>query len=195
MRNRSGRRGPATTGSHSSSPFRYYACYVFGAALNAFFPLYVLLLVPAIVTFILTLSRLDVALAARSFTRSTPCTRDRHLPHVHRCRTGIGVDGDLPYTCSPACPHQSTRRCSRLWRRWTCRLMVPALTAGGILLWKRMPWGYMIASVASIQGGMCSCRHLPGSGVKSRQGQPLIRRRSRTQRRNFASICGIFPFP
>jgi hypothetical protein len=31
-------------------------------------------------------------------------------------------------------------------------LMAPALTAGGILLWQRRPWGYVLATVASIQG-------------------------------------------
>jgi hypothetical protein len=31
-------------------------------------------------------------------------------------------------------------------------LMVPALTSGGILLWRRMPWGFVMAAIASIQG-------------------------------------------
>jgi hypothetical protein len=33
-------------------------------------------------------------------------------------------------------------------------VMVPALTMGGILLWRRHPWGYVLASIASIQGAM-----------------------------------------
>jgi hypothetical protein len=33
-------------------------------------------------------------------------------------------------------------------------LMVPALTAGGLLLWRRRPWGYVIAALASIQGAL-----------------------------------------
>ena len=32
--------------------------------------------------------------------------------------------------------------------------MVPALTAGGVLLWRRRPWGYVVASLASIQGAL-----------------------------------------
>jgi len=27
-------------------------------------------------------------------------------------------------------------------------LMVPALTCGGVLLWNRHPWGYVLASIA-----------------------------------------------
>ncbi len=30
--------------------------------------------------------------------------------------------------------------------------MVPALTAGGVLLWRRVSWGFVIAVMASIQG-------------------------------------------
>ena len=33
-------------------------------------------------------------------------------------------------------------------------VMVPALTTGGILLWRRQPWGYVIAAMASIQGAL-----------------------------------------
>jgi hypothetical protein len=28
------------------------------------------------------------------------------------------------------------------------------LTAGGVLLWRRHPWGYVIAAIASIQGAL-----------------------------------------
>lgn len=33
-------------------------------------------------------------------------------------------------------------------------MMVPALTVGGVLLATRRPWGYVIASIASIQGAL-----------------------------------------
>ena len=33
-------------------------------------------------------------------------------------------------------------------------VMVPALAMGGILLWRRQPWGYVIAAIASIQGAL-----------------------------------------
>jgi hypothetical protein len=32
--------------------------------------------------------------------------------------------------------------------------MVPALTIGGVLLWRRAPWGFMIAAIAGIQGAL-----------------------------------------
>ena len=33
-------------------------------------------------------------------------------------------------------------------------LMVPGLVFGGVLLWQRKPWGYVIAAIASIQSSL-----------------------------------------
>ena len=49
-----------------------YAYYLLGAALNAFFVLYVSALVLSVVTLILSLSRIDVAIVAASFRPQTP---------------------------------------------------------------------------------------------------------------------------
>lgn len=32
--------------------------------------------------------------------------------------------------------------------------MVPALAVGGILLWRRNAWGYIVAAIAGIQGSL-----------------------------------------
>ena len=50
-----------------------YAYYLFGAALNAFFPLYVVALPLAVVVLILSLSRIDLAVVAASFDRARQC--------------------------------------------------------------------------------------------------------------------------
>jgi hypothetical protein len=33
-------------------------------------------------------------------------------------------------------------------------LMVPALVAGGVLLWRRRPWGVLLAAIAGVQGSL-----------------------------------------
>ena len=33
-------------------------------------------------------------------------------------------------------------------------LMVPALMTGGVLVWKRRPWGFVIATITSIQAAL-----------------------------------------
>jgi hypothetical protein len=32
--------------------------------------------------------------------------------------------------------------------------MVPALASGGVLLWRRNAWGYIVAAIAGIQGSL-----------------------------------------
>jgi hypothetical protein len=49
-----------------------YAFYLFGAALNVFFLLYVVIFVVSIVTFVLVLSKLDIGAIANCFHRATP---------------------------------------------------------------------------------------------------------------------------
>jgi hypothetical protein len=49
-----------------------YAYYMLGAALNAFFPLYIVPLVLSVVTLILALSQTDVAEVAAGFRPKTP---------------------------------------------------------------------------------------------------------------------------
>jgi hypothetical protein len=131
-----------------------YAFYLFGAALNVFFPFYVLAFVVAVVALILGLSRLDVAAVARSFRPATPV---RAIGGLITC-IGIGlaavwivmwaahVFADRPTPIDP--------EAFKLVAALDLTLMVPSLTAGGILLWRRSPWGYVIASLATIQGAL-----------------------------------------
>ena len=49
-----------------------YAFYLFGAALNVFFPLYAMLLVLSVAGLILALSRIDVSTLAAGFALRTP---------------------------------------------------------------------------------------------------------------------------
>jgi hypothetical protein len=71
-----------------------YAFYLFGAALNVFFLLYVLTMVVAVVALILALSRLDVAAVARSFRLATPVRAiGGSLTYWHRA--GVGLDRDV----------------------------------------------------------------------------------------------------
>src|SRR5215207_9661565 len=49
-----------------------YAYYMLGAALNAFFPLYVAALLVSVATLVLALSRIEVARVAASFRPKTP---------------------------------------------------------------------------------------------------------------------------
>ena len=49
-------------------------------------------------------------------------------------------------------------------------VMVPTLAMGGILLWRRQPWGYVIAAIASIQGALYLLVLSVNSSVAIRRG-------------------------
>jgi hypothetical protein len=131
-----------------------YGFYLFGAALNVFFPLYVLTTVVAVVALILALSRLDVAAVARSFRP------DAHVRALGGSLTCIGIGLALVWIAIWAAhvfagrPTPVDPEAFKIVAALDLALMVPALTAGGILLWRRRPWGYVIASLASIQGAL-----------------------------------------
>lgn len=131
-----------------------YAFYLFGAALNAFFLLYVVSLIVAAAILILALGRLDAGGVAAGFRRTVPV----RLIGGYLVFTGAGlaavwivmwaahVFGGRPTPVDP----QAFKVVAAL-DLW---LMSPALVAGGILLWRRRPWGYVIAGLASIQGAL-----------------------------------------
>jgi hypothetical protein len=131
-----------------------YAFYLLGAALNAFFPIYVVAVPLAAITLILALSRLDVASIAATFRQSAP------VRIIGACFVLIGaglasvwlglwaayVFADRPTPVEP--------EAFKLVAALDLSLMVPALTGGGILLWRRHPWGYVIAAIAGVQGSL-----------------------------------------
>jgi len=131
-----------------------YAFYLFGAALNVFFPFYVLAFVVAVVALILGLSRLDVVAVARRFGPGTPVRAMGGL------LTGIGIGLAAVWIVMWAAhvfagrPTPVDPEAFKIVAALDLGLMVPALIAGGVLLWRRKPWGYVIATLASIQGAL-----------------------------------------
>jgi hypothetical protein len=131
-----------------------YAFYLFGAALNAFFLLYVLGVVFAAAALIVALSHLEAAAVAAAFRPRTPV---RAIGGA-LIFTGVGlasvwivlwaayVFGGRPTPVEPDA--------FRVVAALDLTAMVPALIAGGALLWRRRPWGYVIAALASIQGAL-----------------------------------------
>jgi hypothetical protein len=49
-------------------------------------------------------------------------------------------------------------------------LMVPALVTGGVLLWRRRPWGYVVAAVAGIQASLYLLVLSVNSAISIRRG-------------------------
>ncbi|HEX8510831.1 MAG TPA: hypothetical protein VF635_15200 [Propionibacteriaceae bacterium] len=131
-----------------------YAFYLFGAALNVFFPLYAILLVLSVVGLILALPRLDVSAVAAGFTKRTP------VRIIGGCLVGIGVGLAGVWLAMWAGyafagrPTPIEPEVFKLVAALDLTVMVPALTAGGVLLWRRAAWGFVLSTVPGVQGAL-----------------------------------------
>ena len=131
-----------------------YAFYLFGAALNAFFPLYVALTVLPVVTLGCVVTRVDVRAVAGSIAADVPARLiggylagvSAGLAAAWMGRWGAYVFGGVALPVEP--------EAFKVVAALDLGAMVPALAAGGVLLWTRRPWGYVIAAMASIQGAL-----------------------------------------
>ena len=131
-----------------------YLFYLFGAALNVFFPLYVVLVILAVVALMVALSRIDAAAMARRFGSATP------VRTIGGALVGIGGGlaavwlGMWAAHVFAGRPTPIDPEAFKIVAALDLALMVPALTAGGVLLWRRRPWGYVLATLASLQGAL-----------------------------------------
>lgn len=129
-----------------------YAYYLFGAALNAFFPLYVGTLVLSVVTLILSLSRIDAAVLAARFRPRTPV----RLIGGYLAFVGVGLASVwlamwaayiFAGTPTPIEP-EAFKTVAAI----DISIIVTLLVFGGVLLWRRNAWGYVIAAIAGTLG-------------------------------------------
>jgi hypothetical protein len=129
-----------------------YAFYLLGAALNVLFPLYVAAVVLAAVILIVTLGRFDPASIALKVPPVVP------MPLVGGSLLTIGLSLALVWTAMWAAyvfagrPTPVDPDVFRLVAALDLSLMVPALVSGGVLLWRRRPWGVVLAAIAGVQG-------------------------------------------
>ena len=131
-----------------------YAYYMLGAALNAFFPLYIVALLLSVVTLILAMSRIDVADVAASFRPKTPVRIvGGYLVLAAAGLTFVWMGVWAAYAFAGR-PTPVETEAFRLVAVLDTTIMVPALAFGGVLLWRRRAWGYIIAAIAGIQGSL-----------------------------------------
>ncbi len=131
-----------------------YAFYLLGAALNAFFLIYVVCVVLAALLLILTLPRLDAAAMTMSARPAVP------LPVIAGAFIIIGVGLAVVWTAMWAAhvfagrPTPVDPEVFRLVAALDLSMMVPALVAGGVLLWRRQAWGVVVPAIAGVQGSL-----------------------------------------
>jgi hypothetical protein len=131
-----------------------YAYYMLGAALNAFFPLYIAALLLSVVTLILALLRIEVAEIAASFRPKAPVRIvGGYLVFVAVGLTFVWMAMWAAYIFAGQ-PTPIEPEAFKLVAALNITIMVPALALGGVLLWRRNAWGYIVAAIAGIQGSL-----------------------------------------
>lgn len=131
-----------------------YAYYLFGAALNVFFVLYLCGVLLSAVALILLLSHIDASAISAHFRASA---RVRiaggyfvfvgvALATVWLTMWAAHVFAGHPTPIEP--------EAFKLVAALDTVLMVPALTVGGAMLLRRQPWGYVLACAAGVQASL-----------------------------------------
>ncbi len=129
-----------------------YAYYLFGAALNVFFPLYVSALVLSGVALIQMLSHIDVLAMAGRFRSDTPVRAiGGYLAFVGVALAAVWLSMWAAYAFAGR-PTPIEPEAFKLVAALDLTVMVTTLTVGGALLWQRRPWGYVLAAIAGVQG-------------------------------------------
>ena len=131
-----------------------YCFYLFGAALNVFFGLYVAALVTAAAAFFYAITRLDVADVDRHIRADAPVRivgGSLVVIAVGLAATWMAIWAAYAFAGRPT---PVDPEAFKIVAALDLVLMVPALTIGGVLLWRRHRWGYIIATLASVQAAL-----------------------------------------
>lgn len=131
-----------------------YAFYMLGASLNAMFPLYIALCVAAAIGLVSEVSAPRAAGLAGAFSPRTPVRLlGGYLAGVAGCLSMVWL-GMWALHVFAGRPTPATPDVFRLVAALDLGFMVPALSIGGVLLWRRRPLGYVLASIAGIQAAL-----------------------------------------
>jgi hypothetical protein len=129
-----------------------YGFCLFGARLNAFFPLYALLFVAPVLALILLLGRLDAAAVAEEFRARVPL---RWISgYMLLTGGGLGVAWLAQWAAfvfrgvEPGIGEEPFALIAAL----DLSFVVPFFLLGGLLLWKRRPWGFVLAPIVIVKG-------------------------------------------
>lgn len=131
-----------------------YAFYLFGAAFNALFLVYVAVMVLAALGLIFGLTALDIRAldAAASRRRSRPVAA--WMLVVASALGGFWVATSMAYVFTGEVPPvvAAVGHPTNVIAALDLSLVVPLMLIGGVWLWQRQAWGYVLAVIANVKG-------------------------------------------
>jgi hypothetical protein len=134
------------------------ALYVFGTKFNDIFLVHVAVFSLSVFAFGLAIANLDVPGIARRFSDRTPARSIAAILLLLAATLAafwvapsirFAITGEIPVESSELIVPTAT---THLGWVLDLSLLVPAYTLAGILLWRRAPWGYVLATVVLIGG-------------------------------------------
>ncbi len=147
-----------------------YGFYLFGARLNVFFPLYVLLFVLPVIALILALVRLDVGRVAGAFGPGTPV---RWVGgYMLLTGGGLAVAWTMQWAffifagIEPAVGEEAFALIAAM----DLSFVVPFFLIGGVLLWRRRRWGFVLGPILVLKGATYTLVLTAGSTVAALRG-------------------------
>lgn len=154
-----------------------YAFYVFGAAFNAFFLVHVAILSGSIFALAVALANLDVAGIAGAFRPRTPTRWIGGLLMLLAVGLGVmwtfyairfAVTGRFPEESLLVLPPASVHLAYAL----DLSLLVPGYALASVLLWRRAPWGYVLAGMLLPFGVVYQVNYMVALAFQARAGVP-----------------------
>lgn len=134
-----------------------FAYYLFGAAFNSFFLLYVALFDLSIFALLFALVRLDVDGIGQSFSRGTPVKWIAGFTgFVAVGLTAVYASESLRFVVTGQVPEivTNTGHLTNIVFALDLSLVVPWFALGAIWLWQRRPWGYVLATILNVKGAV-----------------------------------------
>jgi hypothetical protein len=134
-----------------------YAYYLFGAAFNRFFLIYVALFTLSIFALIFALAQVDVACIRERFRIQTPVRAiATYMVFVAAGIGGLWVAQSLSFVITGQVPPfiVDVAHPTSIVFALDLSLVVPFLILGAIWLWQRRGWGYVLAAILGVKGAV-----------------------------------------
>jgi len=130
-----------------------YSSYVFGAAYNVIFLVYVALFSLCLFAFILAMMAIDISALPAQFTPKLP----RRTIAVFMFVVGLflimaWLGRIVPALLSNRTPIGLESSTTLVIQALDLGLVIPLAILAGILLWRRRPWGYLLTAIVLIKG-------------------------------------------
>lgn len=132
-----------------------YAYYLFGTAFNRFFLIYVALFTLSIFALIFGLANVDVKDMRQKFRARTPVKWiGGYMLFVAIGIGGLWIAQSLSFIVTGQVPQFiiDVAHPTSVVFALDLSLVVPFLVLGTIWLWKRRPWGYVLAAILNVKG-------------------------------------------